>query len=197
MPLSLRTSTRSLALALALAALATACGGREDASQSAAPDGGGSPAADAAAPGDATSQAAGPLALSPEDAEKLAAVRDAYAAKNPKRAPVTEIVSSDGSPIAFPESYPKDLPIEPNGRPVRYASSADAGTLSVIESDQGTDALRTYYIGALGDQGWTIEGDSTKEGLTMVRAAKDDRVITLVIFEEEGTSKAVFTWSGE
>lgn len=187
---------------LALVLLLAACGGREEAAGTPAPSASGSgEAAAPTAPGSeaaTAAQAAAPaLDLSPEEADKLARVAAEYAAKHPKRAPATEIVSPDGSAIALPDGYPSDIPVAADARPVRYASSADAGTMTVIESEQPIDAVRGYYIDELGAQGWTIEGDSTREGLTMIRAAKDDRVITVVLYEEEGISRTVVTWSPE
>ena len=61
--------------------------------------------------------------------------------------------------------------------------------MTVLETDETPDSARRYYVGALGAEGWSIEGDMAQDGLVMVRAVKDDRSLTVAIMEEGGVTK--------
>ena len=126
-----------------------------------------------------------------EEAKELATQRaDSAPPQSPsgtERLPrVTRIVPRNGADgIELPEDFPADVPVHPESNPVRYVSSAQSGTMTVLVVDESPDSARHFYTSALEGEGWTIDMDGESSDLLMLSASKRSRTLAVAIAEDD------------
>ena len=185
---------RTLVVVALTLVMAGACGGREEqnAENNAVANPGGNTTAPEGTGGNSIVDSSGKLNLTPKQSEDLLRVREEYIRRNAakgKRSSFRRIESEDGSGIALPSNFPADIPIYAGSVPMQHISSANAGTMTIFESEESPDSARRHLSNALTNEGWSIISDMSDEGLTMMTAEKDGREISVSILIDGDTTK--------
>jgi len=101
-------------------------------------------------------------------------------------------VAGDGE-IGLPEGFPDDLPVPP-GATVAYSMSSEgeglSATLAVEDTPRG---VFTFYVEALGKEGWEIRDKLEAAGQYLVSAHKGDREVSVSVAEDDGEGRTMFT----
>lgn len=177
--------TPLLLLAAVSLVLALACGGREDAED----------AAEATTPAPAATPTPTPDGDGVEFGEsggKLAKLVEQRKAERrakglPLRGDIERIELAEGqTSIELPADYATDVPLFPDAQPTKYVSSKFTGTMTSLATDESTETARSYYVSALGEEGWAVEFEGAQGGLTMLHASKGGRMLAVAITEEAG-----------
>ena len=101
---------------------------------------------------------------------------------------VTRITPRQGSnTIELPADFPTDVPVHPDATPTSYISAKSGRKVTTLVAANITpETVRSYYPGALEDQGWSVKTDGAGSEMMIVTASKDRRKISVAISDESG-----------
>lgn len=101
-------------------------------------------------------------------------------------------VAGDGD-IGLPEGFPDDLPV-PSGATVAYSMSSEGEGLSAtLEVEDTPRSVYTFYVEALGREGWEIRDKVETAGQYLVSGHKEGRDVSVSILEGDAADKTLFT----
>lgn len=84
----------------------------------------------------------------------------------------------------LPASYPKDVPVPPQGKPVA-AADREIGLIIVFMATGKSEAMRSFYETELVKQGFRIDGADRLGPEQGIFATKGERTLS-IFFEERG-----------
>ena len=97
--------------------------------------------------------------------------------------------ASIGDQARVPSSFPKDVPLYPDAKPMASMVAGSEGTMVTFKTTDSQQSIYEFYQNKLEEQGWKVrEGDSFR-GQLGLEALKDARKVTVTISGTQGDTR--------
>lgn len=86
-----------------------------------------------------------------------------------------------GPDASLPDDFPDDVPIPEDARVVGVMVSREDGTMVSLQSDAAIETLLEDLRRRIGDEGWTLDEDTSVMGQHLLSASKGERSLVVQV----------------